>query len=278
MSNRNVILTGVPRSGTTLTCHLLNKLPNTVALHEPMNVGLFPKLKNRDAICDEIDRFFEATRRSIRTSKTAISKHINFLVPDNHFGDQRSELGLRMIVGSQGEIAVKKELTSDFLLTIKHPAAFTAMLKSLVKRFPCYAVIRNPLSVLASWNTIKVPLANGHAPAGERLDIDLAWTLDRIEDKTERQLHLLAWFFEKYQNVLPARSILRYENVISSGGKSLSVITPQAQELNEMLENKNKNILYDKELMQFLGDKLLRTDGAFWEFYSKKSVELLLED
>ena len=29
------LLTGIPRAGTTLTCALLNELPNTIALAEP---------------------------------------------------------------------------------------------------------------------------------------------------------------------------------------------------------------------------------------------------
>lgn len=36
MNENNIILTGLPRSGTTLSVHLLNKLPNTVGLHEPI--------------------------------------------------------------------------------------------------------------------------------------------------------------------------------------------------------------------------------------------------
>ncbi len=278
MNKYNVILTGVPRSGTTLTCHLLNKLPNTVALHEPMDVDVFPKLKDHDGICDEIDRFFGETRRSIITCKTAISKHVNGLVPDNPIGDQRSKSGLRESIISLGEISIRKELSPDFVLVVKHPAAFTAVLESLIKRFPCYAVIRNPLSVLASWNSTELPVANGHAHNAERLDIDLAQTLERIEDTTDRQLQLLSWFFEKYQKILPEGSILRYEDIITSGGKSLGVIAPEALALNELLECKNRNRLYDTELMRFLQQKLLKTDGAFWQFYSKESVELLLEN
>jgi hypothetical protein len=33
---QTVLITGTPRSGTTLVCHLLNQLPDTVALNEPM--------------------------------------------------------------------------------------------------------------------------------------------------------------------------------------------------------------------------------------------------
>ena len=269
----NVILTGVPRSGTTLTCHLLNKLSNTVALHEPMKVDVFPRLGNGDAICDTIDRFCKQTRRSIIIRKTAITRHIDGVVPDNPCGDQFSNSGLRALLVSKGKISIKKELTPDFVLVIKHPAAFTAILESLIKHFPCYAVIRNPLSVLASWNSVEMAVANGHSHIAERLDVQLAQALERIDEKIERQIYLLSWFYEKYHKVLPRESILRYEDIIFSEGKTLKVIVPQARELDEVLENKNQNKLYNKQLMLLLGEKLLNMDGAFWQFYSKESVE-----
>ncbi len=239
---------------------------------------MFPTLQNHDAACEEIDRFFKTTRRSIKTCQTAISKHINGLVPDNPIGERRSDSGLRPMITSIGQITIQKDLRHDFLLAIKHPAAFTAMLETLVGRFPCYGIIRNPLSVLASWNSAAVPLEDGHAPAAESLDTTLAETLHRTRDKTERQLHLLSWFYESYRRVLPDRSIVRYENIISSGGRALNVITPEADELTAKLENKNKNKSYDWQLMEMLGEILLKTDGAFWEFYSRESVECLLTD
>ena len=42
MSGRNLLLTGVPRSGTTLCCHLLGQASDTVALFEPMHVMDLP--------------------------------------------------------------------------------------------------------------------------------------------------------------------------------------------------------------------------------------------
>jgi hypothetical protein len=56
------------------------------------------------------------------------------------------------------------------------------------------------------------------------------------------------------------------------------VITPEANQLNEKLESKNKNTLYDVNLMALLGEKLLKNDGAYWDFYSKESVENLLRE
>lgn len=277
MKKCNVILTGIPRSGTTLTCNLLNKLPDTVALHEPMDVLTFPQYTNHDAICDEIDRFFQETRISIRDHAQAISKQFEGEIPENPMGDRPANDGLRRSKVSKGVISIRKDLSSDFLLCIKHPVAFTAILENLVQRFPSYAVIRNPLSVLASWNSVDLPVGHGHAPAAEALDKGLEKALGTLQDKVDRQLYLLSWFYEKFKVVLPPKAILRYEDIVSSGGSALSVITPLANRLEEKFESKNKNELYDRKGMATLGKKLLNADGAFWEFYSKESVETLIQ-
>ena len=101
--------------------------------------------------------------------------------------------------------------------------------------------------------------------------------LGRISDRTERQIRLLSWFFERYREVLPEKSILRYEEIVSSGGQALRVITPHASSLNVALENRNKNSVYDRGFMYVLGKRLLETDGAYWTFYTRESVEQLLE-
>lgn len=83
----DIILTGIPRSGTTLTCHLLNKVSNTVALHEPLLWDDVRDPTDHRAICDGIEQFFHQTRKSCLASGTAITKHTDGLVPDNPMGD-----------------------------------------------------------------------------------------------------------------------------------------------------------------------------------------------
>jgi len=275
MEQENIILTGIPRSGTTLTCHLLNKLPQTVALHEPMDVNQFSKLKSREVICQEVRLFFQEARASISSRKEVLSKNILGSVPDNPVGETRTQSGLRQSISGLGLIKVKKELDPGFLLVIKHPAAFTALLPELVHFFPCYSVIRNPLSVLASWSSVAMPVEDGHAPSAEGLDAELRRALACLCDKTARQLHLLSWFYEQYQRYIPANRILRYEDLVRSGGANLQTITPNAQALCEPLENRNSNPLYDQRVLQSIGNKLLATEGAYWQFYTKECVELL---
>ncbi len=275
LTRPDVVLAGLPRSGTTLTCHLLNRLPDTVALHEPIR-GLFKAPTDRSEICAGVDRFFRDTRESILTRGIAVSKHRDGRVPDNPVGDRRSASGLRQRAVVKGEIRIEKDLGPGFLLVIKHPAAFTALLDDLVARFRCYAVIRNPLSVLASWSSVDMSVQAGHAPIAERLDTALAHELGRIEDRLERQLHLLGWFYERFARGLPSTSIVRYEELVASGGRTLGAITPHAASLDEALHSQNSNEAYDRRAIGVIGDKLLRTDGAFWHFYAKADVERLL--
>ncbi|MDQ3226524.1 MAG: sulfotransferase, partial [Chloroflexota bacterium] len=210
MSGQNVLITGTPRSGTTLTCHLLNKLPDILALHEPMRVKAFAAM-TQEQISDEIGRFCDEQRQSVLLHKRAISKNLDGAVPDNPIGEGRSDAGLRKSLVSKGDIVVDKELSPDFMLVIKHNSAFTAVLETLVKRFPVFGVIRNPLATLASWSSVEFSASSGYARAAERLDTDLKTRLAAIDDDLDRQICLLDWFHGQFRRYLPVDAILRYE-------------------------------------------------------------------
>src|SRR5712671_1925456 len=93
---RNVLITGTPRSGTTLFCSLLNKVPDIVALHEPMNVWEFPACKSPAAVADVIARFCAETRSSLHKHGYALSKHVAGKVPDNVAADEVNQRGTRL--------------------------------------------------------------------------------------------------------------------------------------------------------------------------------------
>jgi hypothetical protein len=278
MSSHNLLMTGTPRSGTTLTCHLLNKLPDVVALHEPMRVKLFADVGRHEVISDTIESFCEGQRTSILEHGRAISKHDAGTIPDNPYGSARSAHGLRQKVVRKGEVVIDKPLGPAFTLVVKHISAFTAVLDELVKRFPVYAVVRNPLANLASWNSIEFAPQTGRVPAAEWLDDRLKTRLDALDDPLDRQILLLDWFHGQYQRHLPESSILRYETIVETRGKILAAVLPQASALDEPLEGRNTNRLYDRAQIQRMGQQLLASDGAYWNTYSKESVERLLRE
>lgn len=251
---KNIIITGLPRSGTTLICHLLNTVEDTVALHEPMS-GRQQGSKND--LCDKVSQFFDQTRQTALQHKKILATNVKGEMPDNIMGDRLNTDGLRQHIEGikTSYINVEKALTANFTLCVKHNAFFTALLDSLINNFDCYAVIRNPLAVLASWNSVDLPVNRGYIPAAERLDKQLASQLKKIPDRIDRQLHILIWFYQQYQ-LLPPQNIIRYEDVILSGGASLNAIVPNASILSEPLNHKNNNELYDEKIKKMLVKKL----------------------
>ncbi|MFZ4792420.1 MAG: hypothetical protein ACOYMW_16295 [Candidatus Competibacteraceae bacterium] len=130
MHNANDILrTGVPRSGTTLACALLNRLPNAVALIEPMPVHELANDANPADRRTRIARFCAEQRHSIQQDGTAIACTAGDGQDDNTFGPKKDAAGLRRSIITRTLIAINKPLPADFLLIIKHPNAFTAILE-----------------------------------------------------------------------------------------------------------------------------------------------------
>jgi hypothetical protein len=76
-NEHNIVLTGPGRSGTTLTCHLLNKLPDTVALAEPLSPNRFvDRMPDYDAVCDELEKIYLRMRRRALQEGVVKGKHV----------------------------------------------------------------------------------------------------------------------------------------------------------------------------------------------------------
>jgi hypothetical protein len=97
------------------------------------------------------------------------------------------------------------------------------------------------------------------------------------EDAIQQKLMKFDYTFERYLEELPEGHVIRYEDIVASSGKALSVIVPAARELDEPLENKNLNPLYDKRKVLEFGERLLASEGAYWRLYSRGDVEEIME-
>ncbi len=275
-SKRNVLITGIPRSGTTLVCSILNKVSDVVALHEPMDVWDFAKCRDGSEMARVIEKFCGEARRSLREEGFAISKHVGGEIRDNSAADQA---GGRVRQTEHGKIFIDKPLSENFTLAIKHPLAFTALLASLSPHFECFAIIRNPLATLASWNSLDwLKVKKGHAPIAEKLDVDLAGNLAKEPDAIERQIQIVEWSYLRYRQLLRADAVLKYEDLIATRARALAKFFPAASNLDEDLVSKNLNKHYDRALMTDLGQRLLKREGPLWNFYSKGDVENLLSE
>lgn len=269
----DVLITGLPRAGTTLVVSLLNRLDDVVALHEPIEFLQAP-LEREHAYDALIAPFLASTRAQILATRKVRTRIIAGR-DDNPYGGDRNEFGLRTSRTHLDWVSVDKPLTPDFLLAVKHPMAFTALVDDLVARLPVYAVVRNPLALLASWASVEAAFNLGRIPVAESLNAEIRRRLAELDDAVERQLAILDWMFGQYARHLPRDRIIFYEDLVSSRGGALSVVSARAGALDVALESRNDNALYDRGAMLGVADRLLSAPGAMWDFYSRADVETL---
>ena len=273
MTSCTWLLSGIPRSGTSLCCRLAGELPDTVALSEPMRRQVFADVDNQDEACLRVEEFACRTRARIPVEGRAPSVQVDGRLDDARVATRDGAGGLRQPRGGQGEILIDKPLSGGFTLLIKHNALFAALLPGLVTSVACLALVRNPLAVLASWQTVALPVHQGRIPAGEQFDRELHRTLENEGDVLRRQIVVLNWFFRRYRAHLEPESILRYEDLVESGGQVLFGRLGCMDAPSVPLENRNGNHAYVGWEVDTLLASLVNEGGAWSEFYTAADCE-----
>jgi hypothetical protein len=271
-SGQDILLTGIPRSGTTLACRLLSNYAQTIALNEPMEKDLFETIEGARG---NIRKCFSSFRKSLLNDGTALARTAEGEITDNAFsqtGTKRERVVERTVV------KYDKPLEKDFTLVLKHCAEFTLLLPGLAKEYPVYAVVRNPLALLASWASVDVPVSRGKVAKSAKLNPAFHEALSKQGDELlKRQLFILSWYFGQYNGFDPAR-LIRYEDLVESPA---DVLRPLAKgdslPSSSRLQNKNTSPLYDKNKMQIMSEALMRSAGHYWNYYTRESVQELME-
>lgn len=276
---RDVILAGIPRAGTTLACVLLNQFRNTVALNEPFDVSTLPAMNDEIPVADRLQGWFARERSNVLLTGHASSKAQNGRMVSNVFSPERGNDGLRHEIDqlAKQSIAIDKELQQDFTLVVKHPHAFTVLIPVLKTRFTCYAIVRNPLAVLLSWESTAANWQIGRAPVAERLDPMLQAILSEIKTPTDRQIGLLRYYFNIYRAHLPLSSVVRYEDMVHCPQTALAVIATESSTPISSVPNMNCNRTYSRKMLPVYVQKLLHFAPVWEPFYSAADVEDLAE-
>lgn len=262
---KDIALTGVPRGGTTLACKLLGECRETVALAEPIQIDAVPEGPEAALAC--VRDFFAGTRRDLEATGRAPGKLVAGGTAANFFGDEAGA-GRRQSMAQSGELVFAPPPRPGFTLAIKHNAFFTALLPELATAMPTIALIRHPLPVLASWQTVELPVADGRLPAGERFDPGLRSRLRGVPDILGRQLHILDWVFARFASARASLAIVKYEDIVASQGQCLFEATG-VQGTPRALEDQNASPLYHAAQPARLAAALADFGGAWNGFYSE---------
>jgi hypothetical protein len=267
----NVLVTGLPRSGTTMTCWLLNSLRDVVALHEPIKFADFPDTQSVGSIVEE---FIQTTRTQLLHEGTAPSHAMQGRIESNPVSSESDPDQPRRVIHNHQLVAFGKPNHNHFQLVIKHNAPFTALLEPLAQQYPLAVVIRNPVALLCSWQTVPLPIREGRLPMAERYDKDLRESLAGLSEPLHRQIAILDWCFDKYRS---AQIHYKYEDLIRTGGRVLASLFPAAQGLNVELTSRNQNTLYPLHSCSTFARALLERSQAWRLFYSEAEILALAE-
>ncbi|MBO6658527.1 MAG: hypothetical protein JJ934_16670 [Pseudomonadales bacterium] len=272
----NVLITGIPRSGTTLVCSILGEEIDVVAAHEPIDPSIF---ENEDLTLPAVAKIqteLASFRRTIDREGLIVSKQVGGRIPSNSVSIQGEDM-LRGEVTKLGLVEVTQQLSDDFVFVVKHNALFTSLLPALSERFPVFAIVRNPMAVLHSWLSVDFPVNRGRLPMGERFDPELHEKLNLDSDVLSRQLTILMWFFEKFRLNLDRERIIRYEDVISTQGRVLSPILGRSIDSRTLLREQSHRSNLGRERSAIIRDALLAKPEIYDGFFSTSDINNLFE-
>lgn len=165
----NLIITGIPRSGTSYACALLNRVDNTVIVNEPEEI--FGILRNGSET--DLHAFYGHVRNCIRSRMPIQNKIVNGrYIEDTNRGDMRS-------------FYTPEVRDDDFVFGTKNTLVYLASLHKLDRHLPggcVLALVRHPCDCIASWKKVKFPHIRNASPLFLRdyMEADDAREITRI--------------------------------------------------------------------------------------------------
>jgi hypothetical protein len=244
---KNVIVTGIPRGGTTLTAALLDNLTDFVCLSEPgWQAKWFFENKKADQLVRLIAKDFQSVRKKIIHSTPIIDKRNNDGSPvTNYFSTQRKGKRKDQKARLKRSIIFPIE-NPDFTLGMKHNAHYTGILPKLVKsdQFSIIAVIRHPVPTILSWMSLNLPISRGKLPAGEGVWAELKAITDSKEKLINKQARIYDLFCQRYLEFNNDIHLYKYEEIVEDPSL-FEKLTGKTYEKKLELTNQNRSKIYD---------------------------------
>ncbi|MBC3764930.1 sulfotransferase domain-containing protein [Neptunicella marina] len=267
------LITGIPRSGTTLCCKLLNQSKDIIALHEPINPGTWPKNFSTTQAVETIQRQIDDFYSAIVTGQPFENGEQQGLLIDNPVGTE-SKGGIRQVVARRGQLTLEPRPAGSFHLVVKQNALFTALLPELASQYPMVCIVRNPVDVLLSWMTVDLPVNRGRVPAGERFSQQLRYALEN-KSVIDKQLVIYQWFIDKFMD--SSLPVVRYEDVLVTGGGALHVALGLPEIAQAPLKKKHRKFQpHIIEQLTHCIDKIKNL--SLYGLYSKESIQLAYDE
>ena len=230
------IITGIPRSGTSYLCTLLNKLDNCVAINEPKET-MGPLLTQ--IVPHGVAMQYRVLRRKILDGVPIENKLTGGIPTEDTVANDKTETYLPTVS------------SDDFLLFTKNTMAYMARLDQLRLALPnahVIACVRNPYDTIASWKTSFPHLLNAdinnsrfgnlNDPFMRGIDRYFLSQITNSHDVTIRRALLWRYLADTVLEHKDQLTILRYEDLVTDPAKKM-------ESLLSVFENNTIDIKFD---------------------------------
>lgn len=215
----DIIVTGLPRSGSAVVSALLDTLPDSVCLNMPPWQNAYAK-QPLDILpfCKWlVGDFVWARRRLLDGEAVSDLRGADGAPLLDGRNDPRQP---RNAAGEPTEVQfLRPGLSEHFHLGMRQTIIFTSVLPRLVKfkHFKIIAVIRHPLDVLAAWQQLPQPLlAPGNPPGIARYWPEALGIINAEAPQADRFVQLYELFIRRYHELGDQIHILKYEDIIAN--------------------------------------------------------------
>lgn len=208
----DILLTGLPRSGSAVVGALIDYLPDSVYLNQPeWQFGIARKLNGPMPFSKWLmgDFFIQ---RKLLLNETPVS---DLRAADN------SPLfdGISAENNPQLRHFTRPGLSDDFTLCMRQHTLYSAILPEILK-FAYYriiVVIRHPLDIMLSWTKHpKVVPAPGQPHGLLTLWPEAHTIAESKADEYDRMAQLIELFFARYHELKDYIEIIKYEDIIEN--------------------------------------------------------------
>lgn len=217
MFSNDILLTGIPRAGTTLAAAYLDAQPNSVCLNEPDWQHPHASL-DASGFAQAIKEDFAAVRKKILMREPVMDRR----APDGSALTNYYESGTKNAF--EMVPLVRRDLTPLFTLGMKHNGPYLAVLPELVAldHFEIRAIIRHPLPVLRSWRRLSLPVSRGEMPNATPYWPEMRELTQSSIPLLEKQARMLELMFARLLDNANHLTLQRHEDMATGNASQAS--------------------------------------------------------
>jgi hypothetical protein len=267
---KNIIITGIPRSGTTLVTALIDSMPDSVALNEPRWQYDWVDKNKATSAAEDFAKWlvgdFEVTRQHLikgipvqERRMTDGSAVTNYYRPD----PEKKKVGETFSL-----IPFTRDgLSNNCTLAIKHNGLYLGALKQIIDTgaFTIIAIVRHPLGVISSWNNVPIPLGQGKMPGAILLWDQMRTLTQSNMDLLEKQVRMYDLVCKRLYNLREHIHIVKYEELVANKEMLASIVGKKANlPLNTI---KKRDVSFYENNTQVIEEKLRQVGQYYKMFY-----------